>query len=87
MNFTLEEERPEPNRFEPCFSTDDPGLLNIMKAFLEANGVEYIISGEELLFLTGGAIPLFSEPATIYIQKSDMEIFDRILENQFSVEL
>jgi hypothetical protein len=87
MRITLTDHTPEPDRYEPCFTTDDPGMLNIVKAYLEANDMKYLISGEDLLHLSGGALPIFHNAATIYILRRDFGTFYQIMESQVRTEL
>lgn len=68
-------------KFVPCYQTSDIGMLNIIKHFLKNNDIPNVVFGEELLFLTGAAIPFEDGLATIHLMKKDIPKLMDFIEN------
>ncbi|PJZ52273.1 putative signal transducing protein [Leptospira adleri] len=78
----FEKEQDDSDGFSARFETSDPILLSIVKSFLDANGIHYFVTGEELFFLEGAAVPAASHSAIVYLMDQDYPILKEFLERE-----
>ncbi|RHX87012.1 putative signal transducing protein [Leptospira stimsonii] len=78
----FEREQDDSDGFSARFETSDPILLSIVKSFLDANGIHYFVTGEELFFLEGAAVPAASHCAIVYLMNQDYPILKEFLERE-----
>ncbi|MCB1156552.1 MAG: hypothetical protein H7A25_24285 [Leptospiraceae bacterium] len=80
LSILTEEEEGDGEEFVPVFQTSAIYQINLIKNYLELREVKYLVTGEELMSLIGGAIPLEDAFVTLYIQKKNIALFQNFLD-------
>ncbi|MCB1190542.1 MAG: hypothetical protein H7A23_14330 [Leptospiraceae bacterium] len=70
-------------KYYPCYQTSELGMITIIRHFLESNRIPFVIIGEDLIFLSGAAIPFEEAVATVHLMKKDIPLLMDFIRNPY----